>query len=153
MDHVGVVVDDLDAAIAFFVELGMELDGGTTAVEGDWVNRVVGLDDVQVEIAFVRTPDDHGRLELTKCHHPTATTAEPNASANTLGLRRLMFAVDDIDQVVARMRAHGHDLIGDVAEYEDVYRLCYLRGPDGIIVALAEELRSANDGTSAKPEN
>ena len=141
MDHVGVVVDDLEAAISFFVELGMELDGGTTPVEGDWVDRVVGLDDVRVEIAFVRTPDGHGRLELTKFHNPTATTAESNAPANTFGLRRIMFAVDDIDDVIARMRARGAELVGEVAQYEDLYRLCYLRGPAGIIVALAEPLR------------
>jgi catechol 2,3-dioxygenase-like lactoylglutathione lyase family enzyme len=141
MDHVGVVVDDLEAAIAFFVELGMELEGGQTPVEGDWVDRVVGLDQVRVEIAFVRTPDGHGRLELTKFHNPPATTAEPNAPANTFGLRRVMFAVDDIDDVVARMRAHGAELIGEVAQYEDLYRLCYLRGPEGVIVALAEQLR------------
>lgn len=140
MDHVGVVVDDLDAAIAFFVELGMELDGGKTPVEGTWVDRVVGLEDVRVEIAFVRTPDGNGRLELTKFHNPTATTAERDAPANTLGLRRLMFAVDDIDDTVSRMRAHGAELIGEVAQYEDLYRLCYLRGPAGIIVAIAEEL-------------
>jgi catechol 2,3-dioxygenase-like lactoylglutathione lyase family enzyme len=141
MDHVGIVVDDLEAAIAFFVELGMELDGGTTPVEGDWVDRVVGLDEVRVEIAFVRTPDGDGRLELTKFHNPMATTAEPNAPANTFGLRRIMFAADDIDEVVARMRAHGAELVGEVAQYEDLYRLCYLRGPGGIIVALAEQLR------------
>jgi catechol 2,3-dioxygenase-like lactoylglutathione lyase family enzyme len=141
MDHVGVVVDDLEAAISFFVELDMELDGGTTPIEGDWVDRVVGLDEVRVEIAFVRTPDGYGRLELTKFHNPTATTAEPNAPANTFGLRRIMFAVDDIDDVIARMRAHGAELVGEVAQYEDLYRLCYLRGPDGIIVALAEQLR------------
>jgi catechol 2,3-dioxygenase-like lactoylglutathione lyase family enzyme len=141
MDYVGVVADDLDAAIAFFVELGMELEGGQTPVEGDWVDRVVGLDQVRVEIAFVRTPDGHGRLELTKFHNPPATTAEPNAPANTFGLRRVMFAVDDIDDVVARMRAFGAELIGEVAQYEDLYRLCYLRGPEGVIVALAEQLR------------
>jgi catechol 2,3-dioxygenase-like lactoylglutathione lyase family enzyme len=140
MDHVGVVVDDLDAAISFFVELGMELDGGATPVEGDWVDRVVGLTDVRVEIAFVRTHDGHGRLELTKFHNPTATTTEPNPPANTFGLRRIMFAVDDIDDVVTRMRVHGAELVGEVAQFEDVYRLAYLRGPDGIIVALAEEL-------------
>jgi catechol 2,3-dioxygenase-like lactoylglutathione lyase family enzyme len=105
-----------------------------------WVDRVVGLDEVRVEIAFVRTPDGYGRLELTKFHNPTATTAEPKASANTFGLRRIKFAVDDIDDVVARMRVHGAELVGEVAQYEDLYRLCYLRGPDGIIVALAEQL-------------
>ena len=141
MDHVGIVVDDLDAAISFFVELGMELDGGTTRVEGDRVDRVVGLDEVRVEIAFVRTPDGYGQLELTKFHNPPATTAEPNAPANTFGLRRIMFAVDDINDVITHMRAHGAELVGEVAQYEDLYRLCYLRGPDGIIVALAEQLR------------
>jgi catechol 2,3-dioxygenase-like lactoylglutathione lyase family enzyme len=140
MDHVSVVVDDLEAAIAFFVELGMELDGGTTPVEGDWVDRVVGLDDVRVDIAMMRTPDGNGRLELTRFHNPIAMTAEPNAPANTFGLRSIMFAVDDIDEVVARMQAQGAELVGEVAQYEDLYRLCYLRGPEGIIVALAEQL-------------
>ena len=139
MDNVGVVVDDLEAATAFFVELGMELDG-EAAVEGRWVDRVVGLDDVQVDIAMVRTPDGHGRLELTKFHTPTALSGEPNAPANTLGIRRIMFAVDDIEDVVARLRAHGAELVGEVAQYEDIYRLCYVRGPEGIIVALAEQL-------------
>ena len=139
MDHVGVVVDDLDGAIAFFVELGMEAEE-KSSVAGPWVDSVVGLDDVRVDIAFVRTPDGHGRLELTKFHNPVATTAEPNAPANTIGLRRLMFAVDDIDEVVARMQAHGAELVGEVAQYEDIYRLCYVRGPEGIIVGLAEQL-------------
>ena len=139
MDHVGVVVDDLEAAIAFFVELGMELVG-EAPVEGSWVDRVVGLDDVRVDIAFVRTPDGHSQLELTKFHSPVATTAEPNAPANTLGIRRIMFAVDDIDDVVARLHAHGAELVGEVAQYEDSYRLCYVRGPEGIIIALAEQL-------------
>ena len=139
MDHVGVVVDDLEAAIAFFVELGMELEG-EAPVEGRWVDRVVGLDDVRVDVAFVRTPDGHGQLELTKFHSPAATTAEPNAPANTLGLRRIMFAVDDIEDAVARLRAHGAELVGEVAQYEDSHRLCYVRGPAGIIVALAEQL-------------
>jgi catechol 2,3-dioxygenase-like lactoylglutathione lyase family enzyme len=141
LDHVGVVVDDLDAAISFFVELGMELDGEITPVEGDWVDRVVGLDNIRVEIAFVRTPDGHGRLELTRFHKPTATTAEPDAPANRLGLRRLMFAVDDLEDTISRMHDHGAKLIGEVAQYEDIYRMCYLRGPDDIIIALAEELR------------
>jgi catechol 2,3-dioxygenase-like lactoylglutathione lyase family enzyme len=139
MDHVGVVVADLEAAIAFFLELGLELEG-EAAVEGRWVDRVVGLDDVRVDIAMVRTPDGHGRLELTKFRTPPAITAEPNAPANTLGLRRIMFAVDDIDDVVARLRAHGAELVGELAQYEDSYRLCYVRGPEGIIVALAEQL-------------
>jgi catechol 2,3-dioxygenase-like lactoylglutathione lyase family enzyme len=141
MDHVGVVVDDLAAAVAFFVELGLEVEGeGPQAVEGRWVDRVVGIDGVRVDIAFVRTPDGHGRLELTKFHAPAAVMADSTAP-NTLGLRRLMFAVDDVDDVVARLQAHGGELVGEVAQYEDVYRLCYVRGPDGIIVALAEELR------------
>ena len=139
MDNVGVVVDDLAAAIAFFLELGMELDG-EAEVEGRWVDRVVGLDDVRVDIAMVRTPDGHGRLELTKFHRPAAARAEPSAAVNTLGIRRIMFAVDDIENVLARLHEHGAELIGEVAQYEDSYRLCYVRGPEGIIVALAEAL-------------
>jgi catechol 2,3-dioxygenase-like lactoylglutathione lyase family enzyme len=142
MDHVGVVVDDLEAAVAFFVELGMERQGtGVGSVDGRWVDQVVGLEGVRVDIAFVRTPDGMSRLELTKFHAPDAVEAGSTAP-NTLGLRRLMFAVDDIDEVVARMLAHGAELIGEVAQYEDVYRLCYLSGPGGIIIALAEELRT-----------
>ncbi|PVZ10145.1 VOC family protein [Actinomycetospora cinnamomea] len=141
MDHVGVVVDDLEGALAFFVDLGMEKVGEVTPAEGRWVDQVVGLDDVRVEIVFVQTPDGHGRLELTRFLHPTATTAEPDAPAHTIGLRRLMFAVDDIDATVDRLRARGHELVGAIAQYEDVYRLCYVRGPEGILVALAEELR------------
>jgi catechol 2,3-dioxygenase-like lactoylglutathione lyase family enzyme len=140
MDHVGVVVDDLTAAIAFFVELGMELEG-EMSVAGQWVDRVVGLDGVRVDIAMMRTPDGHGRLELTKFRTPSAIKAEPeNAPANTLGLRRIMFAVDDIEAVLARLHPHGAALVGEVAQYEDKYRLCYVRGPAGIIVALAEQL-------------
>lgn len=139
MHHVGVVVDDLDAAVAFFLELGLELEG-QAEVEGDWVDQVVGLDGIKVDIAMVRTPDGHSRLELTKFRTPPATTAEPNAPANTLGLRRIMFAVDDIDDVLARLRRHGAELVGEVAQYEDLYRLCYVLGPDGIIIALAEQL-------------
>jgi catechol 2,3-dioxygenase-like lactoylglutathione lyase family enzyme len=139
MDHVSVVVDDLQAATAFFVELGMELEG-ETAVEGRWVDRVAGLDGVRVDIAMVRTPDGHGRLELTKFHTPAAVGAAPNAPANTLGIRSVMFAVEGIEDVLARLRAHGAELVGEVAQYEDSYRLCYVRGPEGIIVALAEQL-------------
>jgi len=139
MDNIGVVVDDLEGAIAFFVALGMELDG-EAAVEGRWVDRVVGIDDVRVDIAMVRTPDGHSRLELTKFHKPAATTTEPNAPANTLGIRKIMFAVDDIDDALARLRTHGGELVGEVAQYEDSYRLCYVRGPAGIIVALAQQL-------------
>ena len=139
MDNVGIVVDDLKAATAFFVELGLELEGEAT-VEGRWVDRIVGLDGVRSDIAMLRTPDGHGRLELTKFHTPPATTAEPNAPVNTLGMGRIMFAVDDIEDVLAGLQAHGAELVGEVVQYEDKYRLCYVRGPEGIIVALAEQL-------------
>jgi catechol 2,3-dioxygenase-like lactoylglutathione lyase family enzyme len=140
MDHVGIVVDDLAAATEFFVELGLELEG-EVPVEGRSVDRVCGLEDVRADIAMVRTPDGHGRLELTKFHTPAAVGAEPNAPANTLGIRNIMFAVDDIDAVVAGLRARGAELVGELEQYEDSYRLCYVRGPEGIIVALAEQLR------------
>ena len=139
MDNVGIIVDDLKAATAFFVELGLELEGEAT-VEGRWVDRVVGLDGVRSDIAMLRTPDGHGRLELTKFQAPAAVSAEPNAPVNTLGMGRIMFAVDDIDAVVAGLRARGSELVGEVVQYEDKYRLCYVRGPEGIIVALAEPL-------------
>jgi catechol 2,3-dioxygenase-like lactoylglutathione lyase family enzyme len=140
MDNVGIVVDDLAAAVAFFVELGLELEG-ETPVEGRWVDRLIGLDGVRVDIAMMRTPDGHSRLELTKFHSPTAVSAEPkNAPANTLGIRRIMFAVEDIEDVLDRLRAHGAELVGEVERYEESYRLCYVRGPEGILVALAEQL-------------
>jgi catechol 2,3-dioxygenase-like lactoylglutathione lyase family enzyme len=140
MDNVLVVVDDLEVVIAFFVELGMEVEGRTT-VEGSWVDRIVGLDGVRSEIAMMRTPDGHGRLELDKFHAPQAVRPEPrDVPVNTLGIRRIMFAVEEIDDVLARLRTHGAELIGDVAQYEDSYRLCYVRGPEGIIVALAQQL-------------
>ncbi len=140
MDNVLIVVDDLDAAKAFFAELGMEPEG-ETQVEGDWVGRVIGLDDVRADIALLRTPDGHGRVELTKFHTPAAVSGQPeSAPANTLGIRRIMFAVDDIDDVVARLRSHGAELVGEIAQYEDLYRLCFLRGPEGIIIGLAEQL-------------
>ena len=140
MDNVLIVVDDLEAAKAFFVELGMELEG-EAPIEGPWVDRVNGLDGVRVDIAMMRTPDGHGRLELTKFRTPTVISAEPqNALGNTLGLRSIMFSVDDIDSAVAGLRAHGAELIGEIAQYQDSYRLCYVRGPAGIIVALAEPL-------------
>jgi catechol 2,3-dioxygenase-like lactoylglutathione lyase family enzyme len=140
MDNVLLVVDDLKAATAFFTELGLELEGETT-VEGEWVDSVVGLDGVRSDIAMMRTPDGHGRLELDKFHTPKAVRAEPeDAPVNTLGIRRIMFAVTDIDDVVARLQKHGAELIGEMTQYEDMYRLCYLRGPEGIIVALAEQL-------------
>jgi catechol 2,3-dioxygenase-like lactoylglutathione lyase family enzyme len=141
MDNVLIVVDDLEAVKAFFVELGMELEG-EMPVEGRSVDLLVGLENVRCEIATLRTPDGHGRLELDKFHTPAAVGAEPkNAPVNTLGIRRIMFAVDDIDDVLARLRAHGAELIGKVAQYENTYRLCYIRGPEGIMVALAEQLR------------
>ena len=140
MDNVLIVVEDLDAAKAFFRELGMELEG-ETQVEGPWVDSVVGLDGVRADIAMLRTPDGHGRVELTRFHTPPAVRAEPaNAPANALGLRRIMFTVDDLDEVVGRLRAHGAELVRGIAQYEDVYRLCFIRGPGGIIVGLAEEL-------------
>ena len=140
MDNVLIVVDDLEAAKAFFVELGMELEGQTT-VEGPWVDRIVGLENVRSEIAMMRTPDGHGRIELDKFHVPAAVRTEPkNTPVNTLGIRRIMFAVDDIEDVLARLRAHGAELIGEITQYEDMYRLCYIRGPEGIIIALAEQL-------------
>ncbi|HEY5397232.1 MAG TPA: VOC family protein [Trebonia sp.] len=140
MDHVSVVVDDLEAAMAFFVELGLELDGQAT-LEGRAVDRVAGLDDVQCDIAMMRTPDGHGRLELTKFRRPAALSAEPeSAPANTLGLRSVMFAVDDIEDVLGRLRSHGAELVGEVARFEDSYLLCHVRRPVGIIVALAEPL-------------
>ena len=141
MDNVLIVVEDLDAAKAFFVELGMELEG-QQSIEGRWAERVVGLDDMRSEIAMMRTPDGQGGLELTKYHRPTALSAAPKiAPPNTLGLHRVMFAVDDIGDTVARLQTHGAELLGDIAQYEDIFLLCYLRGPSGIIVALAEQLR------------
>ena len=140
MDNVLIVVDDLGAAIAFFVELGMELEGQTT-VEGLGVDRVVGLDDVRSDIAMMRTPDGHSKLELMKYHTPAAVSAEPeNPPPNTLGLHRVMFAVDDIDEVLARLQARGAELVGEVVQYENSYRLCYVRGPEGIIIELAEQI-------------
>jgi catechol 2,3-dioxygenase-like lactoylglutathione lyase family enzyme len=141
MDNVLIVVDDLEAAKAFFVELGMELEGEAT-LEGDWVDSVVGLDGVRTDIAMMRSPDGHGRVELSKFHAPPAVRAEPeSAPANTLGIRRIMFAVDDVDDVVDRLRrSHGAELVGEIAQYEDAYRLCFLRGPEGIIIGLAEPL-------------
>src|SRR5687768_10429789 len=137
MDNILIVVDDLEAAKAFFAELGMELEGQAT-VEGPSVDRLVGLDGVRSEIAMMRTPDGHGRIELDKFHTPPAISNEPrNAPVNMLGIRRIMFAVDEFENVLARLQAHGAELIGEVVQYEDQYRLCYVRGPEGIIVALA----------------
>lgn len=139
MDNVGIVVEDLNAAVAFFAELGLELEGETT-VEGPSVDRVVGLTGVRSDIVMMRTPDGHSRLELSKFQKPTAIRTESNIPVNTLGIRRIMFAVTDIDDVVTRLMTLGAELIGEIVQYEDTYRLCYLRGPEGIMVALAEEL-------------
>lgn len=140
MDNVLIVVEDLEAAKAFFAELGMELEG-ETQVQGPWVGQVIGLDDVRADIAMMRTPDGHGRVELTKFHTPPAVRAEPtDTPANTLGIRRIMFAVEGIDDVVDRLRSHGGALLGEIAQYEDKYRLCFMRGPEGIIIGLAEQL-------------
>ncbi|MEU6353903.1 VOC family protein [Streptomyces sp. NPDC047072] len=140
MDNVLIVVEDLDAVIAFFVALGMELEG-SGPLEWRGAERVIGLDDVRQDVAMLRVPDGHGRVELAKFHRPTAIAPEPrDAPANTLGLRRAMFAVDDIEDVVARLRSHGGELVGEIVQYENIYRLCYVRGPEGIVVGLAEEL-------------
>ncbi|MEU1973071.1 VOC family protein [Microbacterium sp. NPDC019599] len=138
MDNVAIVVEDLDAAIAFFGELGLELEA-RTEIEGDFADQTVGLTGVRSEIAMMRTPDGQGRLELTMYRAPEPLTADPLAP-NTIGLHRVMFAVEDIDDTVARLQAHGAELLDRIARYEDVYRLCYLRGPSGIIVALAEKI-------------
>ena len=140
MDNVLIVVEDLEAVKAFFVELGMELEG-ETQVEGPSVDSVVGLDGVRADIAMLRTPDGHGRVELTRFHSPPAVRAEQeNAPANALGLRRIMFAVEGLDDVVARLRPHGAELLREIAQYGDAYRLCFVRGPEGIIIGLAEQL-------------
>ncbi|MFE2111255.1 VOC family protein [Kitasatospora sp. NPDC059463] len=140
MDNVLIVVEDLDAVVAFFTELGLEPEG-RFPVEGRWVERIIGLEGVRQDVAMLRTPDGHGRIELASFHAPRAVSPEPRrAPANTLGIRRIMFAVDDIDEVVARLLAHGAELVGEIVRFEDVYRLCYVRGPEDIVVGLAEEL-------------
>ena len=145
MDNVLIVVEDLEAAKAFFAELGMELEGETT-VEGPWADRVVGLDGVRADIAMMRTPDGHCRIELSKFHTPPAVRSEPEiAPSNTVGMRRIMFAVEGIDDVVARLKNHGAELVGEIAQYEDIYRLCFLRGPEGIIIGLAERLGNQSE--------
>ena len=140
MDNVLIVVEDLQAATAFFAELGLELEG-ETQVEGPWADRTVGLEGVRADIVMMRTPDGHGRIELSRFHTPPAVRAEPErAPSNTLGIRRIMFAVDDLDDVVARLRTHGAELVDEIAQYEDRYRLCFIRGPEGILLGLAEDL-------------
>jgi catechol 2,3-dioxygenase-like lactoylglutathione lyase family enzyme len=141
MDNVLIVVDDLEAAKAFFAELGMELEGETT-VEGPSVDRLVGLQNVRATLAVMRTPDGNGRIELDKFHTPEAIRTGPEkAPVNELGIRRIMLSVDDVDEMVARLLAHGAELVGEVVQYEDAYRLAYIRGPEGIIVALSEQLK------------
>jgi catechol 2,3-dioxygenase-like lactoylglutathione lyase family enzyme len=140
LDHISVVVDDLEAAVAFFTVLGMTVDG-KMPVEGPWVDRVNGLEGVRVDIVMMRTPDGHGRLELTKFRNPELIDLEPAiAPPNALGLRSVMFEVESLDDTVRRLRANGAELVGEVAQYENKYKLCYMRGPAGIIVSLAEEL-------------
>jgi catechol 2,3-dioxygenase-like lactoylglutathione lyase family enzyme len=139
MDHVGIVFDDIVAATEFFVELGLKLEG-EGQVEGGWVDRVVGLEGVRAELAMMETPDGHGRLELIKFHAPPGPGGDRHAPANTPGIRHLTFAVDDIDAIVAGLRARGAELVGEVENYEGIYRLCYVRGPEGIIVELAEQI-------------
>ena len=143
MGHVGIVVDDLAGAMAFFVERGLELEGEAPG-EGRWVDHVVGLEGVRADIATMRTPDGHGRLELTKFHTPSGRDGDPRAPANALGIRHVSFAVQGIDDVLERLRAHGAELVGELEQYENSYRLCYVRGPEGIIIELAEERDSAD---------
>jgi catechol 2,3-dioxygenase-like lactoylglutathione lyase family enzyme len=140
MDHVGVVVEDLAAAVAFFVELGLELEG-EAAVGGDWADQLLGLDGVRADIAVVRTPDGHTRVELSTFHAPVATGTAPRAPMNTPGIPRLTFAVDAVDDVLARLRPHGAELVGEVAQYGEIYRYCYVRGPAGVVIGLVEDLR------------
>src|SRR5262245_57575288 len=139
MDNVGIVVEDLDATIAFFTELGVTLEG-RAPIEGDWADGVTGLRDMRVEIAMMRTPDGHSRLELSRFLAPPVAADHRNAPVNALGYLRVMFAVEDIDDTLARLRKHGAQLVGEVVQYEDVYRLCYIRAPEGILIGLAEQI-------------
>src|ERR671918_21434 len=139
MDNLGIVVEDLEATIEFFRELGLELEG-RAMIEGEWAGRVTGLGDQRVEIAMMRTPDGHGRIELSRFLAPTVVADHRNAPVNALGYLRIMFAVEDIDDTLARLRSHGAELVGELAQYEDQYRLCYVRGPEGILIGLAEEI-------------
>jgi catechol 2,3-dioxygenase-like lactoylglutathione lyase family enzyme len=139
MDNVGIVVESLDAAIAFFAELGLELEGRAT-IEGEWAGRVTGLGEQRVEIAMMRTPDGHGRLELSRFLEPAPVADHRNAPVNALGYLRVMFAVEDVDDTLARLRSHGAELVGELVQYENQYRLCYVRGPEGILIGLADEI-------------
>ena len=139
MDNVGIVVDDLEATIAFFRELGLDLEGRAT-IEGEWAGRVTGLGDQRVEIAMMRTPDGHSRLELSRFLRPTTVADHRNAPVNALGYLRVMFTVDDIDKTLEGLRKRGAQLVGEVVQYKNVYRLCYIRGPEGILIGLAQEL-------------
>jgi catechol 2,3-dioxygenase-like lactoylglutathione lyase family enzyme len=143
MDNVGIVVESLDAAISFFTELGLKLEGRAT-IEGDWAERVTGLRPMRVEIAMMRTPDGHSRLELSRFLTPPAVADHRNAPVNALGYLRIMFAVDGIDETLARLRKRGAQLVGEVVQYEDAYRLCYIRGPEGLLIGLAEKLGQAS---------
>ena len=140
MDNIGIVVDDLDAAIAFFRELGLDLEGRTT-IEGAWAGRVTGLGEQSVEIAMMRTPDGHSRLELSRFIAPATIADHRRAPVNALGYLRAMFTVDDVDETLDRLRKHGAQLVGEVVQYQDIYRLCYIRGPEGLLIGLAQELR------------
>jgi len=139
VDNIGIVVESLDTAISFFAELGLELEGRAT-IEGEWAGRVTGLRDQSVEIAMMRTPDGHSRLELSRFLAPPVVADHRNAPVNALGYLRIMFAVDDIDDTLARLRKRGAQLVGEVVQYEDAYRLCYIRGPEGLLIGLAEEI-------------
>ena len=139
MDNVGIVVEDLETTIDFFRELGLELEGRAT-IEGEWAGRVTGLGDQRVEIAMMRTPDGHSRLELSRFLAPPVVADHRNAPVNALGYLRIMFTVEDVDDTLARLRKHGAELVGELVQYEDVYRLCYIRGPEGLLIGLAQEL-------------
>ena len=147
MDNVGIVVEDLDAAIVFFQELGLDLEGRAT-IEGEWAGRVTGLGDQRVEIAMMRTPDGHSRLELSRFLTPPVVADHRNAPVNALGYLRVMFAVDNIDDTLTRLQRRGAQLVGEVVQYQDVYRLCYIRGPEGLLIGLAQQLRSSERPTS-----
>jgi catechol 2,3-dioxygenase-like lactoylglutathione lyase family enzyme len=143
MDNIGIVVESLDAVIPFFVELGLRLEGRAT-IEGEWAGRITGLGNQRVEIAMLVTPDGHSRLELSRFISPPVVADHRQAPVNALGYLRVMFAVDDIDGTLVRLRGHGAQLVGEVVQYEEAYRLCYIRGPEGLLIGLAEELRSSH---------